>query len=172
MFELKPIAKESIARALAKVERYRLLGEPGEAESICRDVLDADPGNQEALVCMILTHTDQFDEPHSRPDEARGLLGRLCAEYERLYYAGVIDERWGKALLHGGYPRETVFPLIRSAMQRFEAAEKIAPEGNDDAVLRWNACVRLIATNRLAASGDGNGETPGVESFDDDVPVR
>ncbi len=50
MLELKRISHDAIARSLAKAERYRLLNEPHEAESICRDVLHTDPDNQEALV--------------------------------------------------------------------------------------------------------------------------
>ena len=42
MFELKPISTAAIPRAVAKAERYRLLNEPQEAESICRDVLRVD----------------------------------------------------------------------------------------------------------------------------------
>ena len=61
-FTLKPLSPEAVPRALAKAERYRLLNEPGEAESICLDALEADPENQEALVTMVLALTDQFDE--------------------------------------------------------------------------------------------------------------
>ena len=34
-FQLKTLSPEAVPRALAKAERYRLLNEPGEAESIC-----------------------------------------------------------------------------------------------------------------------------------------
>src|SRR5579864_3525344 len=60
--ELKTLSLEAVPRALAKAERYRLLNEPGEAESICRDALDADPDNQDALVMLLLALTDQFDD--------------------------------------------------------------------------------------------------------------
>ena len=49
MFELKPLSLEGVPAALEKAMRYRLLNEPGEAESICHDVLGVDPDNQEAL---------------------------------------------------------------------------------------------------------------------------
>ena len=52
MPELKPISKEAIPSALAKAERYRLLNEPRLAESICRDVLRTDAGNQQGLVIL------------------------------------------------------------------------------------------------------------------------
>ena len=44
MFALKPISRDSLDGALAKAERYRLLNEPTEAESICRDILEVDAG--------------------------------------------------------------------------------------------------------------------------------
>ena len=57
MYELKPISGQAIARAVAKAERYRLLNEPQEAESICRDILRADPDNQEVLAMLLLSLT-------------------------------------------------------------------------------------------------------------------
>ncbi len=43
MFELRPLSPSAIPSALAKAERYRLLNEGGQAESICQDVLAIDP---------------------------------------------------------------------------------------------------------------------------------
>jgi len=170
MFQLKPIAKESIPRALAKAERYRLLNEPKEAESICRDVLAVDEGNQEALVCLILALTDEFHGLKKRPADVRPLVERLQREFEREYYAGVIEERWGKALLEADYPSPVVYDALRLAMAYFDAAEAIEPPGNDDAALRWNACARLIQHRGLAPAVHAEG--PDSESFDDDVPAR
>ena len=73
MFELKPISHESVAGALAKAERYRLLNEPGEAESICRDILEIEPGNQQALISLILALTDQI------PDDAHAFGNALAS---------------------------------------------------------------------------------------------
>src|SRR5438445_13610084 len=75
-FELKTLSPEAVPRALAKAERYRLLNEPGEAESICRDALQAEPENQDAVVTLLLAVTDQFD------DEAATAVGDAwkCAE--------------------------------------------------------------------------------------------
>jgi hypothetical protein len=39
--------------------------------------------------------------------------------------------------------------LLREAMARYEKAEAIRPAGNDDALLRWNACARIIMGNKL-----------------------
>jgi hypothetical protein len=62
MVDLKPLSREAVARALEKAERYRLLNEPVEAESICLDVLRLEPDNQQALTALLLALTDQFDE--------------------------------------------------------------------------------------------------------------
>ena len=60
MPELKAISKEAVAAALEKAERYRLLNEPRESESICRDALRTSPGHQHALITLLLSLTDQF----------------------------------------------------------------------------------------------------------------
>lgn len=147
MFELKKLSPEGIERALEKVERYRLLNEPWEAESICRDVLDADPDNVEALVSLLLSLTDQFRGDRGPPvSDVQALLPRLPDEYRREYYAGIICERKGTAALkraaHGSGP--LVYDWLRKAMSHYEKAEELRPPGNDDALVRWNTCARLI----------------------------
>ncbi|SRR6266540_5908293 len=150
MFQLKPLSKDAIPAALAKAERYRLLNEPGEAESICLDVLQIDPGSQDALVMLILALTDQFPQelPSSRsaPARATDLVARLSEEYDRLYYAGIIRERRAKAILQRDQyaSATTAAEWLREAMGFFERAEAIRPAHNDDALLRWNACARLL----------------------------
>jgi hypothetical protein len=151
MLPLKPLSKDAVPAALAKAERYRLLNEPGEAESICLDVLQVDPGNQDALVTLILALTDQFpdESPSSRSSPARAveLVSRLSDEYERHYYSGIIGERRAKAALHhrGSYAfAATAVEWLHEAMAHYERAEAIRPAHNDDAVLRWNACARLL----------------------------
>ncbi|HWZ29748.1 MAG TPA: hypothetical protein VNX18_00340 [Bryobacteraceae bacterium] len=149
MFELKPISREAIPEALSKVERYRLLNEPWQAESICQDVLRIDPGNQQALVMLLLSLTDQFGKGVSAPNAREALLG-IAGEYERAYYAGIIAERWAESLLRQGSPGAgfTAYQSIREAMEHYERAEALRPPGNDDALLRWNTCARILMRNR------------------------
>ena len=152
MFELKSLSKEGVAEALEKVVRYRLLNEPGSAESICLDILEIDPENHEAIVNLILAITDQFaDGTSMNVDPARELLPRLRDEYERHYYAGIICERRAKATLNQGIPggKYIAYEWFHEAMGYFEKAEAIHPPGNDDAILRWNTCARLIMRNNL-----------------------
>ena len=150
MFELKPLSPEAVPSAVEKAERYRLLNEPGAAESICLDVLQVDPDNQEALVVLLLALTDQFDRWQTGTvDRAREVIPRLGAEYERAYYAGLICERRAKAQVRRGGPGSgfRAYDLFREAMDSYERAERLRPTGNDDAILRWNACARAIMRN-------------------------
>lgn len=154
MFDLKPLHPDSIPAALDKAMRYRLLNEPGEAESICLDVLVVEPGNQKALVVLLLAMTDRFGKGYAVSTERmQEVLGRLRDDYERCYYTGIVRERNGKSQLHGSAPGSgfTAYELLREAMGFYEQAEKIRPPGNDDARLRWNACARLIMGNNLTA---------------------
>jgi hypothetical protein len=150
-FNLKPLSHEAVPRALSKAERYRLLNEPGEAESICLDALEADPDNQEALVTMVLALTDQFDDDATKAlEEAWACVGRIRGEYDRAYYTGIVWERRAKARLKRGVPDcgPRAYDWLREAMTSYEQAEALRPPGNDDALLRWNACARLIMRDR------------------------
>jgi hypothetical protein len=149
-FELKTISPEAVERALAKAERYRLLNEPGEAESICLDALEIEPDNQEALTTLLLALTEQFDTDASSVGEAWAVATRLRDDYERAYYTGIVYERRAKAQLRHGTPGSgpQSYEWLRSAMDCYEKAEAIRPASNDDALLRWNACARLIMRNR------------------------
>jgi tetratricopeptide (TPR) repeat protein len=147
MFELKRLSREAIPAALERAGRYRLLNEPGEAESICLDVLDVDPENQSALVTLLLALTDQLDRGGAASSErARALVGRLSDEYSRTYYAGLICERRAKAQVRLQQTGHThmAYGLFREAMEHFERAAELRPPGNDDAILRWNACARNL----------------------------
>jgi tetratricopeptide (TPR) repeat protein len=150
-YQLKPISREGIAEATDKVELYRYLNEPEEAESICRDILAVDPQHQLALRMLGLTITDQFGS--GTPDryrEAEETFQKLGDRYERMYYTGILYERRAKTQLHNGQPPHMVKPLFEHALKCFGEAEKIRPAGNDDAILRWNRCVRLLQTPSYA----------------------
>jgi tetratricopeptide (TPR) repeat protein len=151
--ELKPITREGIPAALQKAERYRLLNDSSAAESICLDVLDVDPGNQEALRSLLLAITDQFAEEMSDGvQRARAVLPRLTDAYERHYYAGIICERRARAYLHHGAlgSSDVAAEAFHEAMEYYEKAEGIRPAGNDEAILRWNTCVRMLGRHERA----------------------
>ena len=158
MFELRSLSTSAIPAALAKAERYRLLNEPSEAESICLDVLAVEPAHQEALTMMLLAITDEF---RGEGDAARGaraeqIVPRLADDYARAYYSALIKERRARAYVGHGRPG-LAYDWLVDALHGFDKAIALRPAGNDDAVLRWNACVRLL--ERLPApSTEHHGE--------------
>ncbi len=145
MFELKAISADAIPQALAKAERYRLLNEPGQAASICQDVLRVEPDNQQALITLLLALTDEFDEVID-VGKALDVVPRIQSEYERAYYSGIICERQGKAHYQRGRHGCGViaYDCLREAMRWYEQAEALRTPGNDDALLRWNTCARFL----------------------------
>jgi hypothetical protein len=173
MFELKRITPAGIPGALAKAERYRLLNEPWEAESICLDVLETQPGNQQALVTLLLALTDGFEAtPAVDVQRARELVPRLDDEYARHYYAGIIHERWGHALAAKSAPASIGLGWIREAMREYEKAAPLAPAGNEDAILRWNACVRLLKREGQAEGQAAEVSLTAEPAHGDEMPLR
>ncbi|MGE0449836.1 MAG: hypothetical protein AB7Q29_09670 [Vicinamibacterales bacterium] len=150
MFELKPLSSSAIPAALAKAERYRLLNEPEEAESICEDILAAEPHNGDARVTLLLALTDQFTSQSSGlVARAQALAATIESDYERAYYNGLISERSARAVLKRGGPgcSLTAGDWLRDAMAWYERADTLRPPDNDDVRLRWNACVRLFGSH-------------------------
>jgi hypothetical protein len=150
MFELKKLSSQAVPAALEKARHYRLLNEPAAAESICLDILAVDPDNQEAIISIVLAMGDRFGKDYAVGDtHVNDFLRKIKDEYSRAYYTGIIYERRAKAVLtKDGL---NAFELFRQAMDYFEKAESIRPAGNDDAILRWNGCARIITRNKLAA---------------------
>lgn len=143
--KLKTISRSGIPEALSKATLYRYLNEPEETESICHDILAADPENQLALRTLGAAITDQFTGNASdRYAEAEGVFQRLSDPYERNYYTGLAYERRAKAQMRIGRPPQVLVGLFKEAMNYFSEAERMRPPENDDAVLRWNRCLRLL----------------------------
>ena len=162
----KPISREGVPAAIEKAHRYRLLNEPADAESICLDVLAVDEDNQQALETLILAITDQFDREHlGNVRRARDLVPRLDDEYRRQYFAGIVAERSAMAHLRSHAPRagEPAYAGFREAMDHYERAEAIRPAGNDEAILRWNTCARVLSRNAHLAPAERDEYVP---SFD------
>lgn len=170
--ELKTISSASIPEANAKAERYRFLNQPQEAESICLDVLAVDPENQLALRNLGLAITDQFAGlPTDRHPEAARAFSELKDNYERLYYTGIMHERRAKSLYRAGQLPHTLLVIFEEAMRCFEQAAAIRPKGNDDALLHWNSCARVL---QAKPESDWHLQHQEAGEFDagDVVPVR
>jgi hypothetical protein len=162
MFDLKRLSSEAIGNALERAEQYRLLNEPAAAESICLDILAAQPGHQQAVRTLLLARTDQFGtDMTGAVERARETLGQLTSEYERAYYGGIICERRAKAQLDHRAPgaRFIAYEWFRDAMTLYERAEALRPAGNDDALLRWNTCARMLNdSTQIVPRGEDNTE--------------
>lgn len=159
--KLKSISPDGIPHALEKAERYRLLNDPTQAESICRDVLAVDRDNQEALRILILALTDLFGAQGSghAAREARELILELSDEYERAYYSGIVYERETRAYLErANVVRSDAYDGFRHAMEWYEKAESLRPPGNVDPALRWNSCLRTIEREKLEPSLEAPGD--------------
>ncbi len=160
---LKPLTLAGIGHALEKAERYRLLNEPSQAESICLDILAAEPKNQRALVTLLLALTDQFRAGYGL-NETRALdvLERIEGDYQKAYYAGIVLERRAKAKIDQPIPHANAiaFELCEQAMRCYERAEQLRTPGDDDALLRWNTCARMIMQHKLAPQIDERVEQP------------
>lgn len=152
VFKLKPLSSDGVEGALDKAEHYRLLNQPQLAESICLDILEIDPANQRAAIFLLLALTDQFGRTSSRAaKQALELARNLKDEYARQYYTGIVHERQGSVALSSGVPG-TDFDACEwylEAMKFYEKAEALSPAGNNDPVLRWNTCARIIMAYNL-----------------------
>ena len=153
MFEVKKLGKEAIPAAIEKAKQYRLLNEPSAAQSICLDILAVEPDNQEALVINILAMTDRLNRDYSVDNsQINTYLDKISDEFQKAYYTGIVYERRAKAILKRGSlgSEATVFELFRNAMNCFEKAESLSTDQDDNAILRYNHCVRIIESNGLS----------------------
>ncbi len=163
--QIKSITRDSIPAALQKAQQYRALGLGAEAESICLDILACDESNDEAIVLLLLALTDQFEKgPADLAQRANALLPKLKNQYEQFYYEGIICERRCKALIHqsGLRSRHHAYEFLQRAMYCYEQAEAIRPKGNDESILRWNACVRILQRYPYLEPNENNDDL-GVE---------
>lgn len=173
MAHLRRIAKAAVPSALEKALRYRLLNEPFEAESICRDVLIVEPDNQDALTTLLLALTDQFDKEFAVAlERAKEVVPQFAGEYEREYFSGIIHERWAKAQMVRGMPGSFAYSWLREAMDHYEKAAAISRPDDADADLRWNTCARMLDRRDDLQPQSANVHHDVEASFGDDVPLR
>ena len=160
MFDLKPLSTNAIPAALAKAERYRLLNEPMQAASICEDVLRVEPDNARrprradpgAVGRVRRRRAGRRDDPGAHA--AAGLADRLRARLLRRHPRRTA-RRWPSSSTAPSAPSFTAYDGLREAMEWFEKAEAVRPADNDDAILRWNACARVLMRNpHLQARAD------------------
>jgi tetratricopeptide (TPR) repeat protein len=161
-FELKPLSRGAIPAALEKAERYRLLNEPSQAESICLDVLAVEPQNQTALVTLLLALSDQFEARMAAYNEALELVPRLEGDYAKVYYEGILCERRGRAHHRqaSAFSGATAYEWFVKAMTLYERAQTLRAEGDDESIMRWNTCARTLMRHAELAPLPDQGELP------------
>ena len=158
-FKLKPLAKEGIEASLEKAEHYRLLNQPRLAESICLDILLINPDNHKASVILLLALTDQFGESSSKTaSQALRIANDLKDVYARVYYTGIIHERQGATALKSRTPGSDfdAYEWYREAMELYEKADTLNKDDNNDSILRWNTCARIIMEYHLHERSSDN----------------
>ncbi len=150
--ELKQIDAGEISEALERAAHYRELDESAQAESICHDVILADPHNQRAHILLLQALCDRFGKGYAVDFiQALEILPELEDPYDRAFYAGFICDHKAHAMLRDSENgcRYDAYEYLCEAMTCYEKAEKLRPRKCGEARQRWNACARIISANRL-----------------------
>ena len=169
MIELRKIAKDAIPAALKKAVHYRTMKEPYEAESICQDILAVDPHNQDALILLLLSLTDKFTHDLDRSfSRAQELIEQLSDQYCKYYYQGIIFERRAKVHLHRSVPGsgQVAYEWLAKAMKAYAQGLNICDPNNQDALLRWNTCARIMNDNPHVKPAEGGRDIEMLDSWD------
>lgn len=163
---LHDIHADSIDLALDKARQYRSLLEPEIAESICRDILHIEPDHQQALIIYILALTDQLHHSGKKTQvkAIEDAIAKLQSEYQRHYYTGLLHERRARFMLTQSMARAFAYDYFIEALQCYQQAEQIRPEHNDEAILRWNSCIRTIQQENLKPRPDSQESLIDMES--------
>lgn len=164
--KLHDIHADAIKKALKKAKQYRSLLEPEMAESICLDILHIDEKNQDALVIYILALTDQFHhaERQTQVKVIQKAIKKLASQYQRHYYTGLLNERRARFLISQPMSHSFSYDYFIEALQNYQQASEIKPENNDEAILRWNSCIRIIEQEKLKPRLDSEDVLVDMES--------
>ncbi|MBX3216356.1 MAG: tetratricopeptide repeat protein [Labilithrix sp.] len=145
--ELKALRARNLSSAVNLAKHYRALNQPEDAESICRDILDVAPDDEEAWCTLGLALTDQFPTAWMTLfDAACAAFSKLGSEYERMYYTGVAWERYAKAQLVAGRA-ENAIHAFEQALGRFERADALGSPDDPAPILHYNRCLRALTTD-------------------------
>ena len=165
-FEPRSLSIEALPAALERAKHYRLLNEPRQAESICQDILAVDPENQDGLITLLLALTDQFKRKLAdKFRQSQEILQQLTDDYHRAYYRGIVCERRANAHFRQGGPGcgQLAYDWYRQAIEAYDQAIDRRPKGNDDSVLRWNTCARILNSNPDLKPAHEDGFSPLLE---------
>ena len=126
-------------------------------------------GAQEALITLLLALTDNFtNELNPSYQKALEAAKRLDDSYCSAYYTGIIYERRAKAHLGQGGPGSgaVAYSWFSKALESYDRALKGCDPDNQDAVLRWNSCARIINEHPDVKPGDTDSGEMFLDSFE------
>ncbi len=149
------IHKNTINSALDKAKQYRLLLEPELAVSICLDIFNIDKKHQETIIVYILALSDNLSK-QKNDTKIFDAIKLLTSEYHKKYYTGIYHERKALSLMKGNMSASFAYNLFTKAMDFYKQAIEISADDNDDAILRYNSCIRIIQHNRLSPRQDND----------------
>ena len=163
---LHDIRISAVKKALKKAKQYRSLLEPEIAESICLDILHVDPENQDVIVVYILTLLDQISRSDNKTQikTIERAIEKLTSQYQRYYYTGLLNERRARHLLTQAMSHSFAYDYFYEALQYYQKAIERCPEKNDEAILRWNSCIRTIEKEKLKPRRDSEDLLVDMES--------
>jgi hypothetical protein len=146
VIRLHDLERSTLDAALDQAVRFRELGEPSLAESVCLDVLDVVGEHQGALCLLIHAVCDQLLYDLGALSRARLALPRIEADSQRELLTGVVLERHARALLRRRPKgsREASWEGLMRAMEHYEAAAAQESDAALEANLRRNACARTL----------------------------
>jgi len=164
--KLYDIHSEAIDLALDKARQYRSLLEPEIAESICLDILNIDSENQDVLVVYILSLLDQIPSPDKKVEvkTIERIVDKLNSSYQRFYYSGLLHERMARYMVTQAMSHAFAYDYFHQALRCYHHARENSPEGNDEATLRWNSCIRTIEKEKLKPHVDSDSALMDMES--------
>ena len=164
--KLHDIHIDAIGQALEKARQYRSLMEPEIAESICLDVLHVQPDNQDVLVIYILALLDQIPHPETQIEvkSIERIIDKLNSEYQRYYYSGLLHERMARYMITQTMSHSFAYDYFYQALRCYYQAQKIIPAQNEEAILRWNSCIRTIEKEKLKPRQDSEDVLVDMES--------
>jgi tetratricopeptide (TPR) repeat protein len=164
--KLHDIRISAVEKALEKAKQYRSLLEPEIAESICLDVLNIDPENQGVLIVYILALLDQVAraENQTQIKTIERTIEMLTSQYQRYYYTGLLSERRARHLLTQAMSHSFAYDYFIEALAFYQQAIDRCPEKNDEAILRWNSCIRTIEKEKLKPRRDSEDLMVDMES--------
>ncbi len=164
--KLHDIRISAVKKALKKAKQYRSLLEPEIAESICLDVLNVDPENQGVMIVYILALLDQISrtENQTQIKTIEHTIEKLSSQYQRYYYTGLLSERRARHLLTQAMSHSFAYDYFIEALESYQQAVERCPEKNDEALLRWNSCIRTIEKEKLKPRRDSEDLMVDMES--------